>query len=156
MPPRKLTPVQVLERLLTRLEKRMEALQRVKLDGFQMVIAELEVEQDYLRRAKRYLEEWAAQARFIGWSLDNADFDGTTRRWVRCIWRSHAITKLLSNPEVSDQMYTEIVGHVGNPMKRRYSKQRKENKRGARNWSVEDDRPAAQQGGRADGRSICA
>jgi hypothetical protein len=57
MPPRKLTPVQVLERLLTRLEKRMEALQRVKLDGFQMVIAKLEVEQDYLRRAKRYLEE---------------------------------------------------------------------------------------------------
>jgi hypothetical protein len=46
-----------LERLLTRLEKRMEALQRVKLDGFQMVISELEVEQDYLRRAKRYLEE---------------------------------------------------------------------------------------------------
>jgi hypothetical protein len=66
MPPRKLTPVQVLERLLTRLEKRMEALQRVKLDGFQMVIAELEVEQDYLRRAKRYSEERAAQARFIG------------------------------------------------------------------------------------------
>jgi hypothetical protein len=29
----------------------------VKLDGFQMVIAELEVEQDCLRRAKRYLEE---------------------------------------------------------------------------------------------------
>ncbi len=57
MPPRKLTPVQVLERLLTRLEKRMENLQRVKLDGFQMVISELEVEQDYLRRAKRYLEE---------------------------------------------------------------------------------------------------
>ncbi len=39
MPPRKLTPVQVLERLLTRLEKRMEALQRVKLDGFQKVAA---------------------------------------------------------------------------------------------------------------------
>jgi uncharacterized coiled-coil protein SlyX len=55
MPPRKLTPVQVLERLLIRLEKRMEALQRVKLDGFQMVISELEVEQDYLRRAMRYL-----------------------------------------------------------------------------------------------------
>ena len=36
---RKLTPVQVLERLLTRLEKRMEALQRVKLDGFEIVIA---------------------------------------------------------------------------------------------------------------------
>jgi hypothetical protein len=32
-------------------------LSTVKLDGFQMVIAELEVEQDYLRRAKRYLEE---------------------------------------------------------------------------------------------------
>jgi hypothetical protein len=39
---RKLTPIQVLERLLARLEKRMEALQRVKLDGFQMVISELE------------------------------------------------------------------------------------------------------------------
>jgi hypothetical protein len=45
------------ERFLTRLEKRMEALQRVKLDGFQMVISELEVEQDYLRRAMRYLED---------------------------------------------------------------------------------------------------
>jgi hypothetical protein len=45
----KLTPVQVLERLQHRLEKRMEALQRVKLDGFQMVISELETEMDYLR-----------------------------------------------------------------------------------------------------------
>ena len=45
--------------------------------------------------------------------------------------RSHAITKLLSNPEVSDQMYTEIVGHVGDAMKRRYSKRRMEKKRGA-------------------------
>jgi hypothetical protein len=45
--------------------------------------------------------------------------------------RSHAITKLLSDPNVSDQMYTEIVGHVGAAMKRRYSKQRMENKRGA-------------------------
>jgi hypothetical protein len=34
----------------------MEALQRVKLDGFQMVISELENEMDYLRRASRYLE----------------------------------------------------------------------------------------------------
>jgi hypothetical protein len=33
----------------------MEALQRVKMDGFQMVISELEVEMDYLRRAKRVL-----------------------------------------------------------------------------------------------------
>jgi hypothetical protein len=31
--------------------------ERVKLDGFQMVISELEVEQDYLRPAMRYLEE---------------------------------------------------------------------------------------------------
>ena len=54
----KVPRVQVLERLLTRLEKRMEALQRVKLDGFQMVVSEMEVEMDYLRRAKRqYLEE---------------------------------------------------------------------------------------------------
>jgi hypothetical protein len=60
MPPprRKLTPVEVLQRLLRRLEKRMEALQRVKLDGYRGVISELETEQDYLRRAIRYLEEW--------------------------------------------------------------------------------------------------
>jgi hypothetical protein len=57
MPRRKLTPVEVLGRLLRRLEKRMEALQRVKLAGFEMVISELEVECDYLRRAIRYLEE---------------------------------------------------------------------------------------------------
>jgi hypothetical protein len=55
-PPYKLTPTQVLERLHNRLEKRMEALQRVKLERFQMVISEMEVEMDYLRRAKRYLE----------------------------------------------------------------------------------------------------
>jgi hypothetical protein len=59
VPPRKLTPVQVLERLLTRLEKRMEALQRVKLDGFQMVISELEVEQGCLRRAMRHRQDGA-------------------------------------------------------------------------------------------------
>lgn len=53
----KLTPVQVLERLQLRVEKRMEALERVKLEGFDMVIAELEVELDLLRRATRYLEE---------------------------------------------------------------------------------------------------
>jgi uncharacterized coiled-coil protein SlyX len=53
----KLTPVQVLERLQLRLEKRMEALQRVKLEGFDVVIAELEIELDLLRRATRYLEE---------------------------------------------------------------------------------------------------
>ena len=34
----------------------MEALQRLKRDGFQMVISELEAEQDHLRRAMRYLE----------------------------------------------------------------------------------------------------
>ena len=37
----------------------MEALQRVKLDGFQRVIVELEMEQDYLRRAN-------ASGRLIG------------------------------------------------------------------------------------------
>jgi len=56
-PSRKLSPVEVLRRLLTRLEKRMEALQRVKLAGYEIVISELEVEQDYIRRAIRYLEE---------------------------------------------------------------------------------------------------
>jgi len=35
----------------------MEALQRVKLEGFDVVIAELEIELDLLRRATRYLEE---------------------------------------------------------------------------------------------------
>jgi hypothetical protein len=53
----KLTPVQVLQRLHRRVEKRMEALERVKLEGFDMVIAELQVELDLLRRATRYLEE---------------------------------------------------------------------------------------------------
>jgi hypothetical protein len=57
MPPRKLTPVQVLERLQKRVEKRMEALQRVKLDGYGVAISELETELDYLRRARRYLEQ---------------------------------------------------------------------------------------------------
>jgi hypothetical protein len=53
----KLTPFQVLERLQLRLEKRMEALQRIKLAGFEIVIAELVIELDLLRRATRYLEE---------------------------------------------------------------------------------------------------
>jgi hypothetical protein len=53
----KLTPVQVLERPQLRLEKRMEDLQRLKLAGFDMVIAELEVELDLLRWATRYLED---------------------------------------------------------------------------------------------------
>ena len=53
----KLTPIQVLQRLQRRLEKRMESLQRVKLDGFNAVISELETELDYLRRAARYLED---------------------------------------------------------------------------------------------------
>jgi hypothetical protein len=59
MAARKLTPIQVLTRLQRPLEKRMEALQRVKLAGFELVISELEVELDYLRRATRYLEDQA-------------------------------------------------------------------------------------------------
>ena len=47
----------MLQRLLRRLEKRTEALQRVKLDQFQTVASGLEDEMDYLRRAIRYLEE---------------------------------------------------------------------------------------------------
>jgi hypothetical protein len=38
MATRKLTPVQVLQRLQRRVEKRMESLQRVKLAGFEPVI----------------------------------------------------------------------------------------------------------------------
>jgi hypothetical protein len=54
MATRKLTAVEILERFQHRLEKRMEAIQRAKLEGFETVISELEVEQDYLRRATRY------------------------------------------------------------------------------------------------------
>ena len=53
----KLYPIQVLQRLQLRVEKRMEALQRVKLEGFDMVLAELQVELAFLRRVTRYLEE---------------------------------------------------------------------------------------------------
>jgi hypothetical protein len=53
----KLTPIQVLERLQLRLEQRMESLQRVKLEGYYVVISELETELDLLRRAQRYLED---------------------------------------------------------------------------------------------------
>jgi hypothetical protein len=35
------------------------SLQRVKLSGFEVVITELEVELDYLRRATACLEEWS-------------------------------------------------------------------------------------------------
>jgi hypothetical protein len=35
----------------------MEALQRVKLAGYEFVISEVEVGVDYLRRATRYLED---------------------------------------------------------------------------------------------------
>jgi hypothetical protein len=54
---RKLPPIEVLQRLQKRLEKRMESLQRVRLAGFEVVISELETELDYLCRATRYLEE---------------------------------------------------------------------------------------------------
>ncbi len=43
-PPQKLPPTQVLDRLIRRLEKRIEALQRVKFEGHGPVITELEVE----------------------------------------------------------------------------------------------------------------
>jgi hypothetical protein len=60
MPPagrRKLTPIEVLDRLLTRLEKRMEALQRVKLPGLKWSFSSWKVELDFLRRTRRYLED---------------------------------------------------------------------------------------------------
>lgn len=57
MPAARLTPPQVLDRLLTRPEKRIEALRGVRLPGYEMVISELEVERNYLLRAKRYLEQ---------------------------------------------------------------------------------------------------
>jgi hypothetical protein len=54
---KKLTPVQTLDRLIIRLERRATALKQLKLDGYAAVISELETEMDYLRRARRYLEE---------------------------------------------------------------------------------------------------
>lgn len=45
-PRRKPTPVETLQRLLNRVVKHMEALQRVRLEGYAMVISELEVEAD--------------------------------------------------------------------------------------------------------------
>jgi hypothetical protein len=35
----------------------LRAIQRAKLEGFEIAISELETEMDYLRRATRYLEE---------------------------------------------------------------------------------------------------
>ncbi len=45
--------------------------------------------------------------------------------------RSHAITKLLSNPKLSDQTAQEIAGHISKKMQNRYSKQRLETKKNA-------------------------
>lgn len=45
--------------------------------------------------------------------------------------RSHAITKLLSNPKVSSQVAQEIAGHISKKMQDRYSRQRLENKSSA-------------------------
>lgn len=42
--------------------------------------------------------------------------------------RSHFGTKLLNNPEVSDQMFEEIFGHASKEMRKRYSRQRIEKK----------------------------
>jgi hypothetical protein len=53
----KLTPIQVLERLQLRLEQRMETLQRVKMECYDLIVSELETELDLLRRAQRYLED---------------------------------------------------------------------------------------------------
>jgi hypothetical protein len=44
-------------KLTSRLEKRMEALQRVKLGGYAAIVTELETELNYWRRAERYLAE---------------------------------------------------------------------------------------------------
>lgn len=48
--------------------------------------------------------------------------------------RSHAITKILSDPNVSAQVSQEIAGHISQRMQNRYSKQRLETKAAALNW----------------------
>lgn len=45
--------------------------------------------------------------------------------------RSHSITKLLSNPNVSPQVVQELAGHVSKAMQDRYSAQRLEHKKSA-------------------------
>jgi hypothetical protein len=55
--PRKLSPVEVLERLQLRLQRRVAALEGVKLDGYAIAIAELRIALDLLQRAQRYLEQ---------------------------------------------------------------------------------------------------
>jgi hypothetical protein len=47
----------MLDRLRTRIEKRIDALKRVKLAGYEVAIAEMEVERNLLLRARRYLEQ---------------------------------------------------------------------------------------------------
>jgi cob(I)alamin adenosyltransferase len=54
-PETRLTPVRVLQKLQARVLKRIDALTRVRLAGFEPAIAELEVMLDLLRRAERYL-----------------------------------------------------------------------------------------------------
>ena len=54
---RKLSPVQVLERLQARLQRRVAALEGVQLDGYTIAIAELRIALDLLHRAQRYLEQ---------------------------------------------------------------------------------------------------
>jgi hypothetical protein len=54
-PQPKLMPTEVLRRLEQRLVKRIAALERAGAEGFAMVISELKVEMDYLKRARKYL-----------------------------------------------------------------------------------------------------
>jgi hypothetical protein len=53
----RLSPPQVFDSLLSRLEKRIAALKGLKLPGYEIAIAELEIEVNYLLRARRYLEK---------------------------------------------------------------------------------------------------
>jgi integrase len=59
--------------------------------------------------------------------------------------RSCAVTKILSDPSVSDQMAQEIIGHSDTLTKRRYSRQRLEKKAVAMDTMALD--PAPKQGG---------
>jgi hypothetical protein len=61
--PPKLTPLEVFDKLIRRLEKRVDALERVKLDGLKPTISELQVEIQYLNRARDYVENSAGTPR---------------------------------------------------------------------------------------------
>jgi hypothetical protein len=64
MPTPKLTPLEVFDKLIRRVEKRIDALKRVGLDGFKPVLSELGEELHFLNRGRDYVENSTRQEPF--------------------------------------------------------------------------------------------